>query len=716
MPSIRHHLAIAKALAVLAAAAAAAWTIPTEARVTRIVVDQRAPEGQPFPEVGQFERLSGRAFGELDPHDRHNRIIQDIRLAPRNAAGNVEYVATFSLVKPIDLSKASGILMYRVVNRGNSTALAAAGPEGHVSLVSGWQGDVTPTANNQTIQVPIAVNADGSPVAGPVLVRFVNTSGSTASMGNPFGGPNRYPPATFDTTQATMTSRASELLSGGVSGPITTLPSTDWRFADCRTVPFPGTPDPTRVCLKNGFDPTLLYEVVFTARDPLVLGIGFAATRDINAFFRHALQDDEGTPNPVGGAISHVIAQGTSQSGNFIKTFIHLGFNEDESRRIVWDGAWPFIAARQNPTDFRFAIPGGAAGVNEPGSEPVLWWHTYHDKARDRKPASFLDRCRKTHTCPKIFESFGSTEFWDLRMSPGLVGTDAKRDIPLPPNVRRYYYPGTTHGGGGGGFDPDSPTGPACVLPNNPNPQFDTQAALMVAFVDWVVQGTPPPPSRYPTLHDGLLVRATKAATGFPTIPFPGLPASAPDGLINSVLDYDFGPELNYNDLTGVITVQPPIIKQVLPTLVVKMNRDGNEIGGVPSVLHQAPLGTYLGWNIRAAGFYKGQICDFTGGYVPFARTKAERLASGDPRRSLEERYGSQEGYSCLVRLIAKKEVRKRFLLQADADRLAEQAAAANILPSDPENRLAKLLCALEHLGDHFGDRDDDDHHGRHRK
>ena len=239
MPSIRHHLAIAKALAVLAAAGASAWTIPTEARVTRIVVDQRAPEGQPFPEVGQFERLSGRAFGELDPHDRHNRIIQDIRLAPRNAAGNVEYVATFSLVKPIDLSKASGILMYRVVNRGNSTALAAAGPEGHVSLVSGWQGDVTPTANNQTIQVPIAVNPDGSPVAGPVLVRFVNTSGSTASMGNPFGGPNRYPPATFDTTQATMTSRASELLSGGVSGPITTLPSTDWRFADCRTVPVP---------------------------------------------------------------------------------------------------------------------------------------------------------------------------------------------------------------------------------------------------------------------------------------------------------------------------------------------------------------------------------------------------------------------------------------------------------------------------------------------
>jgi len=680
MSLIRHHRALGKAFAGLAVAALT-WSTPVEARVTRIVVDQRAPVGAPFPEVGQFERLSGRAFGELDPHDRRNRIIQDIGLALKNAGGKVEYVATFSLVKPIDMSKASGILLYQVVNRGNSTALAAPGPEGHVQLVSGWQGDVTPTPANQTIQVPIATNADGSPVTGPVLARFWNTSGASAVLANPFGGPNRYPPLTLDTTQATLTSRAFELLSGGLSGPLTNIPSTDWAFADCRTVPFPGTPDPTRICLKNGFDLAFLYEVVFTGKDPLVLGVGFAATRDLNAFFHHALQDDAGTPNPVANAISHVISRGTSQSGNFIKTFIHLGFNEDEAGRIVWEGAFPFIAARQNPTDFRFAIPGGAAGVNEPGSEPVLWWHTYHDKVRDRKPASMLDRCRATHTCPKIFEAFGATEFWDLRMSPGLVGTDAERDILLPKNVRRYYYPGTTHGGGGGGFSTATPNPPGgCVLPANPNPESDTQNALIVALVDWVVNETAPPESRYPTLRDRLLVDATKAATGFPTIPFPGLPSTAPDGLINSVLDYDFGRKLNYNDLTGVITKQPPVIKQVIPTLVVKVDRDGNERGGVPSVLHQAPLGTYLGWNIRASGFYQGQICDFTGGYIPFAKTAAERIASRDPRRSLEERYGSQEGYNCVVQRAATKAVRARFLLQADADRLIMEASASNVL------------------------------------
>jgi hypothetical protein len=689
----------------IAAACSAAMLLPVPqtagARVTRFVVDQQVPEGQPVAGIGQFERLNGRVFGELDPHDRRNAIVQDIAFAPRNANGKVEYVATFSLVKPVDMSKASGILSYRVVNRGNSTALAGIEPDGHVSLVSGWQGDVTPTAANQTIQLPIAKRRDGSPITGPILVRFVNVSGSTSTMGNPFGGPNRYPPVTLDTSQAKLTSRAWERLSGAAHGPITTIPSSDWAFADCRTVPFPGTPDPTRVCLRNGFDPALLYEIVFTGKDPIVLGMGFAATRDINAFFRHALQDDAGTPNPIAGAITHAISRGTSQSGNFIKTFIHLGFNEDEDGRRVWDGAWPFIAARQNPTNFRFAVPGGAAGINEPGSEPVLWWHVWHDKARGREPASLLDRCRRTHTCPKIFESFGSTEFWDLRMSPGLVGTDGKKDIPLPPNVRRYYYPGTNHGGGPGGFSVAQPLAGGCALPRNPNPQADTERALFVALVDWVVKGKEPPRSRYPTRRTGLLVEATKATTGFPTIPYPGLPANAPDDLANLILDYDFGRKLDYNDLTGVITKQPPRIKQILPTLVVKMDDDGNEIGGVPSVLHQAPLGTYLGFNYRAAGFYAGQICDFTGGYVPFSTTKAERMSSGDPRLSLEERYGSQEGYNCVVTRAANEAVKERFLLQADADRLIAQAAAANILPSNPDDPVARARCNPPKPGHH---------------
>jgi hypothetical protein len=288
-----------------------------------------------------------------------------------------------------------------------------------------------------------------------------------------------------------------------------------------------------------------------------------------------------------------------------------------------------------------------------------------------------LDRCRVTNTCPKIFETFGSSEFWDLRASPDLVGTKADRDIPLPSNVRRYYFPGVTHGGGRGGFTAKTPKQPAaCELPENPNPSSDTLRALMVALVEWVVKGTDPPPSQYPRLDRGELAAPTQAALHSPVIP--GVPL--PDGIINPLYDYDFGPEFNYRDLSGAISMQPPVIRQILPSLVPKVDVDGNETAGVPSVLHQAPLGTYLGWNVTAEGFFKGAGCGLSGGYVPFAKTKAERLANGDPRPSLEERYGTHERYVATVRTAAARMVRDRFLLQDDADRLIAQAEASDVL------------------------------------
>ena len=265
--------------------------------------------------------------------------------------------------------------------------------------------------------------------------------------------------------------------------------------------------------------------------------------------------DASGTPNPVAGVVDHAISLGDSQSGNFIRTFIHLGFNQDTQNRIVWDGAFPRIAARQTPINLRFALPGGAAGMYEPGSDGVVWWTRYADKARGLKAAGLLDRCAATKTCPKIVEAFGSAEFWGLRMSPDLIGTDATRDLALPPNVRRYYYPGTTHGGGRGGFPVEAiaAANSPCTLPANPNPQAEQTRALTRALVDWVAKGTPPPLSRYPTLANGDLVPATRAALGMPEIP--GLPFS--DRLLNPVLRYDFGPGFHAADLSGVMTRRP---------------------------------------------------------------------------------------------------------------------------------------------------------------
>ena len=449
-------------------------TARAEAQVVRLEITSRQvmADGTPYGAAGPYEMLRGRIHGEVDPMDRHNTIVQDLDLAPVNARKRVEYVATFAMAKPVDMSKASGVLIYTVVNRGNGDATASA--DGHVSLVSGWQGDIVPTDANQTIVVPIARQRDGSPLTGPVLARFFNippkTNTVTIRLSSMGSGPPIYPPASLGQAFATLKSATSEDRLGVKQG-VETVPRASWAFADCRTVPFPGTPDPTRLCVDPYFDSTRLYELTYTAKDPLVLGLGLAATRDIMSFFRHAARDATGTPNPVAGTVRHAIAIGDSQSGNLIKTFVHLGFNQDLSGRLVWDGVFPRIAARQTPIDFRFALPGGAATLYEPGSEPALWWSRYADKTRGRAIASLLDRCTATRTCPKVIEAFGSAEFWGLRMSPGLIGTDAKTDIALPANVRRYYYPGTTHGGGRGGFRIDaSPAQPGCVLPVNPNP------------------------------------------------------------------------------------------------------------------------------------------------------------------------------------------------------------------------------------------------------
>jgi hypothetical protein len=650
-----------------------------EARVIRIVVEKRespAYGGQVFGKAGQFEILSGHFTGELNPNDPHNKIINDIQLAVRNARGMVEYTGTFAIAKPIDMSKASGLLIYSVANRGNGAPVPTA--DGHVSVVSGWQGDVAARANSQTIVVPIAKNADGSPVTGPVTALFINSpkGANTLPLARAVSAIVYQLPASLDTGKAMLTRRASQ------DGPRTTIASADWAFADCSKAQFPGTPDAAKICAKDGFDPAMLYELVYTAKDPLVLGVGYAATRDFNSFLRYEEKDAEGNSNPVATQIKFAISEGNSQSGNFLRSYIHLGFNQDESNRIVWDGSNPHIAGRQLAMNYRFAVAGGIANLFEPGSDAVLWWTDYPDAARHRTTAGMLDRCKASNTCPKIIETFGGVEFWDLRMSPNLVGTDAKQDIPLPANVRRYFFPSTTHGGGRGGFNVAAPAVPnGCVLPANPNPESDTLRALRADLAEWVMKGVEPPASRYPKLHptsaaDGQLVTATKAAMGFPSIP--GAPS--PDGVVNSLLDYDWGPDFNYNDLSGVITKAPPSIRRALPTLVPKTDADGNDLGGVPSVLRQVPLGTYVGWNVTAAGFNQGEICGLNGGYIPFAKTKAERLAAKDPRPSLEERYGTHDKYVALVKAAAAKAVADRFLFQEDADKLVAQAAASDVL------------------------------------
>jgi hypothetical protein len=332
------------------------------------------------------------------------------------------------------------------------------------------------------------------------------------------------------------------------------------------------------------------------------------------------------------------------------------------------------------------------------GSEGPQWWHKFPDYVRALPPAGILDRCEATKTCPKVIEHFGSAEVWALKLTPEWVGTDASSDIPLPQNVRRYYIPSSTHGGGGGGFDPNPPaTGASCpgnnfgtgILRANPMPHTQTVSAIRYHFRNWVMNGVTPPASLYPTLHgpkgDRNLVDANQASMGFPSIPVaavgtgwrPTLPES---DFINPVLDYDWGPQFNPTDATGVPTNIPPPIKQVIRMLVPQTDADGNELGGVPVVLRAAPLGTYVGWNVTAAGFHQGQICNYVGGMIPFAHDKSARMATGDPRLSLQERYGTHQGYVAAVSAAAADAVKQGFLLPADATLLISQAMASSVL------------------------------------
>ena len=652
---------------------AGSLSVPAQANVVRVEVTAVEPAGP------DHERISGKIHGEVDPADPKNAGITDIDLAPRNARGKVEYISTFSLVKPKDMTKASGVLLYTVVNRGGSSADAAPSAAGHVTLVNGWQGDVAPTTTNHTIQVPIARNRDGSSITGPLVLRFINLQGNTTALVIPRNQRSPYPPASLDTTKATLVSAISETATG-VKGGLVKIASPDWAFADCTTTPFPGVPDPARICVRNGFDPSLLYELQYTAKDPLVLGIGLAATRDIASFFKYEKQDASGAANPIAGRITHAVALGSSQSGTFLRLSLLLGFNQDERGRIVWDGMNPHIASRSTDLNRRFAFPGGLVWPYELGHEGPAWWTPSEDPARGRKKAGLLDRCRASNTCPKIAETFGSAEIWGLRQSFTLVGTGAKADIPIPDNVRRYYFPSVSHGGGPGGFAVTTSPIPnvSCALPSNPAPSSPMRAAIINKLIAWVTSDAPMPKSTYPTIADGTLVANTTAAMGFPSIP--GAPS--PQGQQYPLIDYDLGSQFRYGDQSGILT-RIPVVKATLPQLVVKVDADGNEVSGIKSPLLRAPLGTYTGWNVATAGVFKGQLCiggSPIGGFIPFAKTKAERLSSGDPRLSLEERYRDHDGYVSAVKQAAEKIVSEGFLTPEDAAAMVSQAEQSAVL------------------------------------
>jgi hypothetical protein len=662
-------------------------TIPSaEARITNLTnCITTSPYGSTsFGTAGTYEQLACTANGAVDPNDPLNAIIQDIKLAPK-VSGLVQYSMDVTILMPTDLSKSNHVMLFDVPNRGNRLlpggfniggSITGAGDgflhnQGFIMVASGWQGDVLPGSGRLTMTVPVAHYPGGGTIISRVRTEYGLTAGLATTQnlgGGPYTGTTTasYETVTLNNSGAVLTQRVHQ------DDPRQLIPNNQWAFADCSTTSFPGTPSTTQICINGGFDTNHIYELIYTAKNPTVLGLGFAAMRDLASF----LHNDTSAENPLVGAVQKAIMYGVSQTGRTVRTFLDLGFNEDEDNKMVFDGMNPHIATSRIPLNVRFGAPGRAAGTQHqekefPGSDSPLSWGDSLDPLTGENHG-ILDRCLASHTCPKIFQTVSGTEYWQSAMSNDTTDVLAHHDLLIPPNIRIFYLSSTQHGGASVTASPATDTKSYCQYFLNINPYIYNTRALLTDLTAWVVNETPPPFSRYPTIADGTLVRANRI--GFPKIP--GVNFTA---LYNSRLFLYRGQQFDFVDLTGILT-EPPVEVAEYKVLMPRVDRDGLDVAGVRSVAVSAPIGTNVPWNYRAAGFGEGDLCDLSGSFFAFAATKAERTASGDPRLSLQERYGDHQGYVDAVTEAAEDLVADRLLLATDAASIIAAAQATNVL------------------------------------
>ncbi len=707
------HRAAAIGFASIALAAAA----PAEARITGIEIVRSEPAfgGQTFGGAGAYERLVGRVTGELDPADPANAIIQDIDLAPRNANGMIDYTTNIEILKPADMARGNRILLFEVDNRGNKLALAnfdeavAGGVADRNGLTSpgdgwlmragytmvwfGWEMDVRPGMGRIGMPPVVARAHDGSAITGvvrseiitPAPAASVPISLSQQILNYPPDSYDSYPTASLDNATAapdgflpTLTVRARE------QDPREPVPNSEWSFGVCQPGG-PTTPNPKHICLRAGFQPGRLYELIYRAQDPTVGGLGFAATRDLGAFLRNAEKDDAGQPNPAYRPGNRAVIEGSSQSGRMIRSFIALGFNRDESGRRVFDGAYPHIGGGLMPLNVRFGQPVRAWGEQTDHLYPAYDFPFTYSRQFDpltERSGGLFDRCGATDTCPRLFHVATALEMWEGRQSLGLTNPLGLADAADLANVRTYIMASTQHGSAPLPLATHAPFG-NCQQQPNPNPQLWTMRALLTALAAWVRDDVVPPPSARPRIADGTLVPPDRVL--FPEIPanaYGGVerPAVSPLRTYDPLHPLDFGPLYRAAETSGVIMREPPRTSPgSYGVLEMQVDADGNDIPGIRSVFLETPIGTYTGWNLGRKDRFEDGMCNLQGSFIPFAATKAERLAAGDPRLSLEERYPSKDAYLAAFLKAAKGLVAQRYLLPDDADLLIERAESEGI-------------------------------------
>lgn len=630
-------------------------TVAAQAALTRVSVIERTDvlDGRSLGPAGAYERVIAKAHFALDPANPANKEIRDLALAPRNAQGLVEFTADLYVLKPRDPAKGNGTLLFEVSNRGGKGMLSrfqlAAGSDdprteaefGDLSLMQqgytlawlGWQWDIPAGGANANrklrLDAPIATH-NGQAITGLVRSEFISSKTVTV-----------MPLSDRDHVTYPVVDVVAQLnVRDAVNGVRAPIPTNAWRLNAARTA----------VEMPSGFQPGRLYELVYCAKDPRVMGVSLAAVRDFAAFMKY---DGSGI-TLLGDQRQHIkraIAFGISQSGRFLRTFLYYGFNTTEKGKKAFDGIWADVAGGgRGSFNHRFAQASrdGYAYFNTLYQTDLFpFTDLVTEDAATGWKGGILERTPEA-SMPRIVYTNGSNEYWARVAALIHVTPDGKSDAPVPPNVRIYCISGAQHGPGRVPPARESSRNLA-----NPLDQRPFQRAILAALHEWVKDGAEPPPSTYPTL-------AAKTLTPLEQLRFPSAIAKPPARPARA-WRADYGPEF---ESKGIVTIDPPKLGAPYPSLVPAVDAEGFDLGGIRLPEIAAPLGVYTGWNLRSAdvGSPDEMTSGLLGSFFPYTTT------------TLQSRYGSRDAYLAKLSDAVDRLTSERWLLPDDKQRILTRA------------------------------------------
>ncbi len=640
--------------------------------------------GHTFDGVGRYVQIDGTAHFSVDPLHPANDLITDLKLAPRDDAGRVRFSADFRILRPENPQQGNHRIFFDILNRGRGTALRnfnnapdipADQPldtgngflmrQGYTVVWCGWQHDAPDAPGIMRLNAPGALDADGNPISGRLVVTFQPNAPITEQF---LSDRNHrpYPAADVNDPEAILTVQEHE------DAPETVIPRQQWSFA--RMVGGQATHDSSYIYMADGFEPGKVYQVIYRTTGAPIVGLGLAATRDLASFLRYG---DSADGNPCAGDIERVYTFGSSQSGRFLRDLLHLSMNSGEDGRVVFDGLIPHVAgAKHGEFNQRFAQPSSQASRSPNNLFP------FSDIAQTDPETGVTDgvlaRLLETGQVPKVMYTYTSSEYWGGGGSMVHVSLDGASDLEIPEQVRVYVFGSSQHPLGTPNLrDYDPANGNWGQQPFNCTDYRPLLRAALVNLDRWVTNGDAPPPSSCPRIAAGTAVAPGEIASTFAAIPGVNFPNP-----LRRFRRLDFG----FTDglQRGAAAKVPAVFGALFPNLVSAVDQDGNEVTGIRMPLIQAPLATHTGWNLRHAGIGgEGQILSsggatggtLSGSSIPFPPTRAEREASGDPRRSIEERYASRDDYLSRINTIAQGMVNQGYILPEDLELISEQAS-----------------------------------------